>query len=231
MLRVWCRTLIWTVAIAAMPFAAPQVTAAMAQQSDRGPEDSRFADPDGAFPKTHFQVSDPANLSDAEAADIYETVARQLHAAYALSRHPAAVAYPRWRRYNTAPYRATDHGQRYLNNYANPQARAYGRYERAGEMPVGSVIAKDSFAVTQSGRVFPGPLFLMEKMPPGFNPAGGDWRYTTVMPDGAVWGVTKGENGANMEFCAECHAKAGAAQDFLYFLPGRLRVPPDEPAR
>lgn len=231
MLRVWCRTLIWTVAIVALPVPAPQLATTMAQPTDKAPEDPRLADPEGAFPKTHFKVRDPANLSDAEAAEIYETVARQLHAAYSLSKHPAAASYQRWRRYNTAPYRATDHGERYLNNYANPQARAYGLYERVGELPAGSVIAKDSFAVTQSGRVFAGPLFLMEKMPAGFDPPGGDWRYTMIMPDGGIWGVTKGENSANMDFCAECHAKAGPAQDFLFFLPERLRVQPESEAR
>lgn len=231
MLRHRCRRLIRAAVIAAVPFAALPVTAAMAQPAGGGPEDPRFADPEGAFPKTHFKVRDPANLSDAEAAEIYETVARQLHAAYSLSKHPAAASYQRWRRYNTTPYRATDHGNRYLNNYANSQARAYGLYESVGEMPAGSVIAKDSFAVTQSGRVFAGPLFLMEKMPAGFNPAGGDWRYTMIMPDGGIWGVTKGENAANMDFCAECHAKAGPAQDFLFFLPKRLRVRTEEETR
>ena len=34
-------------------------------------------------------------------------------------------------------------------------------------MPIGAIIAKDSFAVDQSGAFMPGPLFIMEKMPVG----------------------------------------------------------------
>jgi hypothetical protein len=59
-------------------------------------------------------------------------------------------------------------------------------------LPAGSVVAKDSFAVTAAGDVFAGPLFIMEKMSQGFNAASRDWRYTMIMPDGSVFGVTNG---------------------------------------
>ena len=60
-------------------------------------------------------------------------------------------AYETWERYNTAPYQSSTHGNHLVNNYANAIARNYGQFEKAGKLPVGSVIAKDSFAVTRSG--------------------------------------------------------------------------------
>ena len=109
------------------------------------------------------------------------------------------------------------------NNYANSEANAYGR-EGAGPMPEGAVLAKDSFTVTRQGDVFTGPLFLMEKMPPGFAPDSRDWRYTMIMPDGSLFGTSKGEGSDRVEFCASCHATAGDAADHLFFVPEEYMV-------
>ena len=46
-------------------------------------------------------------------------------------------------------------------------------------------------------------------MAPGFAAETGDWRYTMVMPDGSVFGTTKGEGSERVEFCGSCHALAG----------------------
>lgn len=89
-------------------------------------------------------------------------------------------------------------------------------------MPVGSILAKDSFLV-KNGKVMAGPLFVMEKMPADFNEASGNWRYTMVTPTGAIFGVTNGVNSKGMEFCIECHA-AMADNDHMYFLPEEYRV-------
>ena len=101
---------------------------------------------------------------------IYLRVLDDMAAGYRLSGDPDAGGYRMWRRYNKTPYRSATHGERFVNNYANTIAKDYGKYEEAGRMPVGSVLAKDSFAVTSKGDVFLGPLFLMEKMQAGFNP-------------------------------------------------------------
>ena len=44
---------------------------------------------------------------------------------------------------------------------------AYLQYEKAGTLPVGAIIAKDSFVVAKDGTLTPGPLFVMEKWPKG----------------------------------------------------------------
>ena len=127
-------------------------------------------DPEWAKPSRHFRVERPADLSDAAALTVYLRILDEMVSGYALSGDRAAAGFRTWRRHNKAPYRSATHGERYVNNYANSAAAGYAGYEDAGEMPVGSVLAKDSFAVTKQGDVFIGPLFLMEKMSEGFNP-------------------------------------------------------------
>ncbi len=193
------------------------------------PETEKEAEDTSAFsqvfrPTRHFRVERPAELADADALSIYDRILDAMVAGYVKSKNPTAAAYRTWRRYNTAPYLSATHGKRYVNNYANDVAKAYGRFEEAGTLPVGSVLAKDSFEVTERGDVVTGPLALMEKMPAGFNPEGRDWRYTMIMPDGSLFGTTNGENAGRVEFCVECHIAAGDEQDHLFFIPGERRV-------
>ncbi len=89
-------------------------------------------------------------------------------------------------------------------------------------MPVGAVVAKDSFYVGKDGSATMGPLFLMEKMAAGFNPDNGNWKYTIVTPNGSTMGVTNGKNSKGVVFCAECHA-AVPDQDYLFYLPEEYR--------
>jgi len=174
-------------------------------------------------PRRHFRLRYPAELTPDEAAARYEIIRGALRRGYARSELPAASSYQRWRRYNRAPYLSSSHGNHYLNNYANDAARAYGKFEEAGVLPVGSVIAKDSFAVTQTGGILLGPLFIMKKMPAGFNYASGDWQYALVQPDGTLLGETNGRGSERVEYCIGCHL-AVEDQDHLYFVPRDYRV-------
>ena len=96
-------------------------------------------------PTRHFEIDRPAELTDAAALTVYQRVLDEMVAGYSLSRDEDAEAYRSWRRYNKTPYRSATHGQRFVNNYANMAAKAYGKYEEAGQMPAGAVMAKDSF--------------------------------------------------------------------------------------
>ncbi len=174
-------------------------------------------------PRRHFRISNPKKLTLEEAQTIYDELRKTMGSGYALSDLPAVKEYQRWRRYNTTPYRSASHGQRFLNNYANAKGEAYGMFEKAGRLPVGAVIAKDSFTVTEKGAVSAGPLFIMEKMPQGFNYVSGDWRYTMIMPDGSIFGETKGENTEAVKFCISCHL-AAEKNDHLQFMPNEVRV-------
>src|SRR5918995_1220521 len=136
-----------------------------------------------------------------------------------------ARSYQAWAQVNTVPYVSATHGSRYVNNYPGPEAaQPYREFEEIGAMPAGGRIAKDSFTVSPDGRVGVGPLFIMEKMPEGFNDASDDWRYAMIMPDGSLFGVTDGQGSQNVQFCAECHALVADDQDSLYFLPEEFRV-------
>jgi hypothetical protein len=163
-------------------------------------------------------------LTDAEAVAAYDCLLNELKAAYAKSGNDIALSYADWPRYSKQAYQSGTHGGRYVQNYANATARAYGAYENAGPMPVGAVLAKDSFAVKANGRVSAGPLFLMEKMRLGFDAGTGNWRYTMIMPNGSVFGTTGGAGGDKMQFCAECHLSVAPEVDSLLFLPEAYRV-------
>ena len=176
-------------------------------------------------PRRHMRVRNAAELTREEAEEIYEALAPEMAAGYRKSGDPVAMAYRGWQLYNAAPYRSATHGQRFVNNHANDIAQAYGRYESAGTLPVGSAITKESFTVTTDGAVVPGPLFIMEKMPAGFNYVTGDWRYTMIGEAGEVFGVTKGANAERVEYCIACHL-ARERYDHLYFVPTEYRVMP-----
>ena len=186
--------------------------------------------PGVAQPTRHFKVRNPAKLAGAEALTVYDRIRDAMAEMYARSDRPYAKTYQTWRQYNSAPYRSATHGRRFVNNYANPTARAYGKFPNAGILPVGSVLVKDSFEVTARGDVLSGPLAIMEKMPAGFNPASRDWRYTQIMPSGEIFGVTNGANSLRVAFCIGCHRSAGEAKDHIFFVPRKYRVHFFEPA-
>jgi hypothetical protein len=161
-------------------------------------------------------------LKGSEAKVAYNCLKGALKAGYSKSGDATAKGYMKWANYSTTPYQSATHGSRYVNNYANAAAKAYGKYEAAGKMPVGAIIAKDSFMAAPGGDVTPGPLFVMEKMLGGFNKPSGDWRYTMIMASGKVAGMTNGKGSNAVAFCIECHASV-ANQDHLFFMPEDVR--------
>ena len=169
-------------------------------------------------------AASPVELTDAEAVKVYDCLAKELKAAYAKSDNKVAVTYASFTRYSRQPYVSGTHGNRYVQNFANDTGRAYGNYEKAGAMPAGTALAKDSFSVAPNGQVSIGPLFVMEKMNAGFNAESGDWRYTMIMPNGAVFGTTKGAGADKVAFCIGCHISVAPDADSMMFLPEEYRV-------
>lgn len=180
---------------------------------------------DPAAPRRHSRLVNPAQLSHQRAGEIYEIVRRALQGGYARSGNASAAGYQAWARMNTSPYLSATHGNHHLNNYVNQiGAAAYVRFEKAGRLPVGTIIAKDSFAMTRSGEILLGGLFVMEKMRDGFNYASGDWKYTLIQADGTLFGETNGTGSKRVEYCIACHL-AVEHHDHLWFLPKPYRVP------
>lgn len=177
---------------------------------------------EAANPRRHYRLRDPRLLDSERAAEIYAIAREAMRAGYPLSGSQIARDYQSWRRYNKAPYLSASHGNHYLNNYANERALAYGEFEGAGQLPVGAVIAKDSFSVTESGGILIGPLFIMEKMPQGFNHVSANWKYSLVGPDGTLFGETNGPGTKRVEYCITRHL-ARQRYDHLYFIPKDYR--------
>ncbi|MDX1539907.1 MAG: cytochrome P460 family protein [Geminicoccaceae bacterium] len=196
------------------------LTACLAGLACLGLPAGHAQDVDFARPERHFKVERPAALAGPDALIVYDRIVGAMVDGYELSRDAVALEYREWRRFNRTPYRSATHGERYVNNYANQVAAPiYGALDDDQAMPVGSVLAKDSFAVTTAGDVFSGPLFLMEKMTQGFAPEARDWKYTMIMPDGSYFGVTGGEGSERVTFCISCHQAAGDEQDHLFYVP------------
>ncbi len=173
--------------------------------------------------RRHFRAQNVTDVSDRDVERIYGNLKQELARRYAVSDEANIAGYQSWPRYNRAPYVSAAHGNRYANSYGNAAAKDYGLFEKAGPMPVGSVLAKDTFTVSEDGTVRPGLLFVMEKMPKGFNYVSGDWRYTAILPDGSLLGETKGVSAGRVEFCIACHL-AVEHQDHLHFLPAEYRT-------
>lgn len=183
------------------------------------------------IPRRHIRIWQVADLKPAEANRVYELVRGALAKGYASAGFEGVDGYQMLKRYNKAPYLSSAHGKHYLNNYANETASQYGKFEEAGKLPVGSVLFKDSFSVTESRQDFSvtesrqivlGPLFIMRKMESGFNHLTGDWQYIQIQPDGTFLGMTGGEGADRVEYCIGCHLSQ-EEYDHLYFIPRTYR--------
>jgi len=186
-----------------------------------GQQESAF--PDIARPTRHFRAV-PADLTSADAITIYDRIRGDMSQAYKRSGIEHSEDYTSWTKYNTAPYLSATHGNRFVNNYANKIAKDYAHLDKVESLPQGSILAKDSFEVTKDGDVLTGPLALMEKMETGFNPESREWRYTMILPDGSVFGITNAQGSDRVQFCIDCHVAAGDDMDHLFYVPERFRV-------
>lgn len=156
-------------------------------------------------------------LSDDEARIAGDCVEGMRRAAFTAAEHLPAREHAGWARMTTRPYRSEHSLQSvYVEVFVNAKAADYARFEDGTPMPVGAGIAKAAFRVSHEGEVAPAQLYMLEKMPPGFDTAAGDWRYTLVGPDGRIVGQTGGRADAWMGHCKVCHM-AARDQDFLLF--------------
>lgn len=171
----------------------------------------------------HIAIDNPAVLSKEEALRVYSELMDQMDKGYASSRLGIISDYQNWPKYNDAPFVSATHGERYVNSYANKIARAHGTLKDGEKLAAGSVLAKDSMTVTVENHIFPGALFVMEKLPEGGSPQTADWRYIMVMPDGSLFGDTTGYQSKAVVYCHDCH-EAVASRDFTFYVPEDYRV-------
>lgn len=145
------------------------------------------------------------DLTGEEAQAVYDCIAEELHAGYATGPKrwiPAEYVetYRDWVPASAFPAAPGFHDGRFLTTWVNEVgAEAYMQYAEDPEIPAGTLIAKESFRVTDDGLVEMGPLFLMEKVAAGVSPETDDWYYMMVAPNGTPQGVNV------MTACSECH--------------------------
>ena len=144
-------------------------------------------------------------LSLAEANTAYACIAESLHAGYKKGKKRWVNAdhvanYRSWTQASTVPANPQMHGDRFLMTWVNSTGAAeYLKYAENPSIPVGTVLAKESFSVTDAGKVKKGPLFLMEKVAAGTSPKTDDWFYSMVSPKGVPQAINV------FTACAECH--------------------------
>ena len=145
-------------------------------------------------------------LTGAQAQSVYDCLKADLQAGYQEGAkrwipEDFVKDYPGWTAASAFPAAPGFHGGRFLVTYVNSiGAEEYLKYKPEDvQVPAGTKIAKESFAVDDDGKVSPGPLFLMEKVASGTSPETDDWYYMMVSPDGAPQAVDV------MTACSECH--------------------------
>ena len=175
-----------------------------------------------AFAQDCVTDKDPYDLDDAEVTALYDCIKDQMAEAYAKSDVAGAGAFRSWTATATRPAVAGPHGERFLNTFANDiAAEEYLKFAEEGvQMPVGSVLAKESFSLYKKGdkkgqpRV--GPLFIMTKVAAGEADETDNWVYSGVQPNGKPLKFKQ-------SFCHDCHA-AFEGQDALGYPLEEVRV-------
>lgn len=169
------------------------------------------------------ESAEAPELSIAESGALYNCMKGEMRAAYSKAGVATVRGYQKWVTVSTAPYASDTHGNRYTSNAVNSHGDyRYKKFEEAGTLPLGTVLAKDSMVVRPDGKVAVGPLFIMEKKTAGWNKDSGDWQYSMVLPNGKLAGATK-TKGMSMTFCAECHGGVAPDMDYIMLLPEDYR--------
>ena len=162
---------------------------------------------------------DPFDFDQSEIDALYACIVDDLAAGYAAEGHEIGSEYRDWVPTATGPYNPGPHGERFLNTFANDAAaEQYNQYAFGDfEMPVGSILAKESCSLRKDGTPRPGPLFFMTKVD-----AGGvadefdNWVYSAVQPNGKNMGIKQ-------SFCHNCH-QAFADQDSMGYPDPNVRL-------
>jgi Cytochrome P460 len=120
--------------------------------------------------------------------------------------------YASYRKLTTEPFKSTAHGSKWVDVYvSNNAADAY--LSQSAEIAVGTVAVKTSWE-DKDGRVsaVAGPIFVMEKRAPGYDPTHNDWYYAIhwANPTPEIAAKTKGGfywrgKSKAIAYCSECH--------------------------
>ena len=104
----------------------------------------------------HITIEKAADLSPDEAERIYVRLSELMARRYSIANMVVANEYRDWMRFNTGPYLSATHGNRYVNNFANTIGEFYGALTKGIRFPVGAILVKDSFTVTDENNSWVG---------------------------------------------------------------------------
>lgn len=141
------------------------------------------------------------DLTTEQVSALYDCIKEELRAGYAKEGLANTSEYQSWKAAATDPAAPGFHGKRFLMTYVNEIGHAeYVKYsDERGPMPVGSIIAKESFNVSKKGKVQKGPLFFMTKVAAGGEADEfGQWVYSANRTNGKVMKIKQ-------SFCHNCH--------------------------
>lgn len=167
----------------------------------------------------------PGDMTHEEALKVYQCIADELYAGYNEVdpgwKHADIVGdYRDWVQVSTIPAAPGFHGGRFLVTWVNETgAEAYTQYAEDPQIPVGTLIAKESFQVTEAGELQRGPLFLMEKVETEASPDTMGWYYMAVAPNGNPMGIDPWKD------CNECHVGNFGHQGGLGYPVEEARLP------
>ncbi len=146
----------------------------------------------------------------------------------------ASSAFKTWKAYNTRPYlsghlnRFTDENDVqaiYVQNQVNDIGGAYGKYEKSGTMPEGSVLAKYSMVLTaRGGTIELAPVYFMTKLKHGSRKETGDWRYEMIWPATVDLSKVEADTDFSEQLCMGCHEEFGRKTDHMLFMPDEVRI-------
>ena len=158
------------------------------------------------------------DLTDEQIVEVYDCIKEELRAGYAKNENPWATDYVNWGAASSQPAAPGTHGERFLFTTVNEIGLAeYNKFsEERGPMPVGTVLAKESFNVNKKNAVKKGPLFFMEKVAAGTADEYGNWVYSLVQPNGKTGKISQ-------KFCHDCHG-AFSDQDAMGYPDEDYRV-------
>lgn len=118
---------------------------------------------------------------------LYDCTRPTLVAGYQSKDHEMAAIHTARQAASLAPQAPGMHSQQYLMTYVNPVGFAeYIRFATIDPgMPVGSVIAKETFTI-KGNKVKHGPLLFMEAVGQDVAQQTGGWRYSGIKPNGST---------------------------------------------
>ncbi len=167
-------------------------------------------------------VTDPFELEGDAVIALYDCMKDAMAAGYSKEGDAVGSAYRDWTVTSTRPAVTGPHGNRFLQTFANDiAAEQYLKFAEEGvHMPVGSVLAKESFKIHKKKNIaVVGPLFIMTKLEDGASPDTNDWLYSGLQPNGKPMKFKQ-------SFCHDCHV-GWEDQDGLAYPAEEVRLTQD----